>query len=79
MGLVGLIPVIINARWVNEIENIRDYTWPSMFAIPLNVIAILFVPTLLNCVAGGNAARTRSKATNNADAVPLLASVVSRQ
>ncbi len=44
----ALVLLIINTRWVAEIENIRSYTWPSMFSLPLNVIAILFVLTLLN-------------------------------
>ncbi len=48
--LFALLLIILNARWVAEIENIRSYTWPSMFSLPLNVIAILFVLTLLNSV-----------------------------
>lgn len=46
--LIGLALIPINARWVNEIENIRNYMWPSMFSLPLNVITLLFVLILLN-------------------------------
>ncbi|MFB3881767.1 MAG: DUF6785 family protein [Armatimonadota bacterium] len=46
--LLGLILIVLNSRWIAEIENIRSYTWPSMFSLPLNVIAVLFALTLLN-------------------------------
>ena len=48
---VGLMLIVVNARWIAEIENIRSYTWPSMFSLPLNVIAVLFVLTVLNLAA----------------------------
>jgi len=46
--LLGLVLIVVNARWIAEIENIRSYTWPSMFSLPLNVVAVLFALTLLN-------------------------------
>lgn len=57
MILLGLVLIVPNARWVNEFENIRDYQWPSMFALPLNVIAILFVLTLANLLLRRSAPR----------------------
>jgi len=55
--VLGLVLVVINARWVNEIENIRDYTWPSMFSLPLNVISVLFILTLVNSLFRRSAPR----------------------
>lgn len=46
--LIALVLIPINIRWVNEIENVRNYMWPSMFSLPLNVLAIITLITVLN-------------------------------
>jgi len=46
--LIALLIIPINSRWINEIENVRNYMWPSMFSLPLNVLAILMLITFAN-------------------------------
>jgi hypothetical protein len=46
--LLALALIPFNARFVNEIESFRYYSWPSYFSLPLNVVSWLMLLVTLN-------------------------------